>query len=173
MRAIQVLLAGTIAFLAVADPRVAIGQQLSPNAPRDKPVTAYEQCQFNALQFAIAPYVARARASYPEAKKRYLAGLPHGQTFFVTVLLTDSLGRHEQVFIAVDRIVANDIQGRIWSAIYVVHGYHLNQQFSLKDADVMDWLITHPDGSEEGNIVGKFLDTYQPPRTCPEDHKRS
>jgi hypothetical protein len=29
-------------------------------------------------------------------------------------------------------------------------------------------MIAKPDGSEEGNVVGKFLDTYRPPATCGE-----
>jgi hypothetical protein len=29
-------------------------------------------------------------------------------------------------------------------------------------ADVLDWLITRSDRSEQGNFVGKFLDAYQP-----------
>jgi hypothetical protein len=27
-------------------------------------------------------------------------------------------------------------------------------------------MISNPDGSEEGNEVGKFLDTYTPPAAC-------
>jgi hypothetical protein len=27
---------------------------------------------------------------------------------------------------------------------------------------LLDWLITRPDGTEEGNVVGKFIDTYRP-----------
>jgi hypothetical protein len=27
-------------------------------------------------------------------------------------------------------------------------------------------MISRPDGTEEGNVVGKFLDTYRPPATC-------
>ncbi|MBK7538639.1 MAG: hypothetical protein IPI49_25370 [Myxococcales bacterium] len=31
-------------------------------------------------------------------------------------------------------------------------------QFS--EQEVEDWTISRPDGSEEGNVVGKFLDTW-------------
>src|SRR6202011_4383518 len=53
---------------------------------------------------AIAPYVAKARATYPAAKKRFLAGLPRNYTFFVWTRLYQSLGkgkgaRAEDVFI--------------------------------------------------------------------------
>lgn len=154
---------------AVAGASVANAQrpvELAPNAPKDRPVPASEICQRSAMYDAIAPFVAKARASYPDAKRRFLAGLPRGETFFVTVRLRDSLDRDEQVFIAVDSIVGDRIGGRIWSQIEVVQGYHYRQPYSFPETELVDWLIAKPDGSEEGNVVGKFLDTYQPPATC-------
>ena len=32
----------------------------------------------------------------------------------------------------------------------------------LAESDLLDWVIRKPYGSEEGNVVGKFLDTYNP-----------
>lgn len=139
---------------------------MSQNAPVDRPVDAVRKCQWDLMQQTIAPLVARARASYPEVKRRFLAGLPPRQTLFVTAVLTDSLGRREQVFVAVDTIAGDRIEGRIWSDIELVRGYHLGQRYELADRDLLDWMISKPDGSEEGNLVGKFLDTYQPPRSC-------
>ena len=57
------------------------------------------------LERAMQPYIDRARASYPAARGRFLAGLPRGYDFFVTVRLRDAQGRWEQVFVSVDRIV--------------------------------------------------------------------
>ena len=139
---------------------------LAPNAPQDKPPTLTELCQWDALIKAQGPYVAQARATYPAAKRRFVAGLPSGQTFFVTVRLTDSLKRHEQVFIAVDSAAGDSLIGRISSDIAVVRGHHFGQRYVTREADIVDWLISQPDGSEDGNFVGKFIDTYQPPREC-------
>ncbi len=36
------------------------------------------------------------------------------------------------------------------------------QEYSFNEDELLDWLISKPDGSEEGNVVGKFLDTYGP-----------
>jgi hypothetical protein len=44
----------------------------------------------------------------------------------------------------------------------VVRGYRLRDQHAVAEAELLDWLITKPDGSEEGNVVGKFVDTYRP-----------
>ena len=132
---------------------------LSPNAPRDKP-QAFTANQVGAYKAAIAPYIAEARETYPAAKARYLRGLPAAEHFYVTTVLHDQLGKTEQVFIAVQSIRNGVVTGRIASQISMVAGYKPGEAYSLSESQVIDWLITHKDGSEEGNYVGKFLDTY-------------
>jgi len=139
-----------------------VAQELSPNAPKDQPAGYTTHEQVTAMDRAIAPYVAKARATYPDAKKRYLAGLPPGNIFFVTVRLHDKNGVFEQVFIAVRSIKADLITGTIASDLEAVKEFKKGQEYSCKEADILDWLISKPDGSEEGNYVGKFLDTYHP-----------
>jgi hypothetical protein len=56
-------------------------------APVDKSTSTRGQKQVDAYDRAIAPYIAKARASYPSAKKRYLAGLPRDYTFAVWIRL--------------------------------------------------------------------------------------
>ena len=41
-------------------------------------------------------------------------------------------------------------------------GYGMGQFYSLPESQLIDWMIAKPDGTEEGNEVGKFLDTYHP-----------
>ncbi len=131
---------------------------LSRDAPQDKPaeITSAER-----YARAIAPLVARARATYPQAKQRFLAGLPAGQFFFLTTELLDARGTREQVFIAVSAIENGTVRGRIWNDLVQVQGYRRGQSYSFSETVMIDWLITKPDGTEEGNLVGKFLDTYQ------------
>ncbi|HEY7376875.1 MAG TPA: hypothetical protein VIF57_32250 [Polyangia bacterium] len=140
--------------------------RLANNAPADRPVhvrgTNPEEALAN-WRRQIAPYVAKATATYPSAKQRYLAGLPAGETFFVTTLLRDRDGHFEQVFVLVDRIAAGAITGRISSDIAAVRGYRRGDVLSFPESEVVDWLISKPDGSEEGNFVGKYLDTLQQP----------
>jgi len=132
---------------------------LSPNAPQDKS-SSVPTDSVAAFEAAIAPYVAHARQTYPSAKRKFQAGLPDGQSFFVTTRLHDGSGAFEQVFIAVRRIEGGMISGRIWSDIRTVRGYRYGDTYRFPEGDILDWLIAHPDGSEEGNVVGKFLDTY-------------
>ena len=140
--------------------------EVAPNAPADVPVGVAAECQRDAMNLAMAPYVARARATYPAARARFLAGLPRGHTFFVTTRLSDAAGHSEQVFIAVDSIADGRIAGRIWNHVMLVAGYRIGQRYALAEPDLVDWLIARPDGSEEGNVVGNFMDTYRPPASC-------
>jgi hypothetical protein len=140
--------------------------QVSRNAPPDRPVNATAICQWNQLLKATAPLEAKARETFPGARQRFLQGLPSAHQFFATIRLTDSLSHHEQVFVAVDTIDGNRLSGRLASQIGVVQGYRRGQRLSFNDSSLVDWMIALPDGSEEGNIVGKFLDTYVPPKTC-------
>jgi hypothetical protein len=132
--------------------------QLAPNAPSDQPkALTKEQIPDNAK--AIAPYVAMARKSYPGARQRFLSGLRRGQSFFLVTRLVDAKGHWEQVFIHVETIVDGQITGTIASDIRIVSGFKPGQIYKFPESDMLDWLISSQDGSEEGNFVGKFLDT--------------
>jgi hypothetical protein len=80
---------------------------LAPNAPQDRPVRLTGAEPGEALTKwlrLVGPHVEKARATYPQAKRRYLTGLPPRQTFFVTTLLRDQQGHFENVFVVVDQI---------------------------------------------------------------------
>jgi hypothetical protein len=159
---IRVLVVQVIGLLAATTALAAQDPHLSKEAPRDKPVHVATDEHKRRFDAAIRPYVAKARATYPQAKQRFLAGLPPGQSFFVTVELRDKDGHSEVVFLAVDSLARDSAFGRIWNQINVVHGYRLRDRYATAEAELLDWLIAKPDGAEEGNVVGKFLDTYQP-----------
>ena len=147
-----------VATFALALPAAA----QKPNAIRDEPLTASTGSEAMRMFVAMEPYIAHARASWPDAKRRFVAGLPRRHTLFVTTRLRDASGRIEQVYVAVDSVVAERIHGRIWSKILIVDGYRLQQSFVLSERDLIDWMIAKPDGTEEGNVVGRFLDTFRP-----------
>lgn len=133
--------------------------RLSPNAPSDQPVEATGRVE--EYQAAIAPYVEKGRKTYPEARDRYLAGLAAGQHFFAVTNLRDGTDRFEQVFVAVASIKDGRITGRIASDIIGVKGFKRGDPYSFPESELLDWLITNPDGTEEGNVVGKFFDEWQ------------
>jgi len=135
----------------------------------DRPIDATGD-EYLALDEAMRPYVEEARRTYPEARARALAGLPPGAAFYVTTRLSDGRGRFEQVFVAVRGFASSTeggpgvVWGDIASEIRTVEGYELGQEVTVREADILDWTIVHADGQEEGNVVGKFLDTYEPGR---------
>jgi hypothetical protein len=78
--------------------------ELSTNAPPDQPIDANGKSEVEAYREAVVPYVEKGRKTYPEAKKRYTAGLPPGYNFYALVNLRDRSGTTEQVFVAVSEI---------------------------------------------------------------------
>ena len=131
--------------------------QLAPNAPKDKPVSA----EASKMDKAIAPYVEQARKTWPAAKKRYLAGLPRGEIFFVTAQLHEGQ-QMEQCFLRVTRIAAGQITATLATEVTTLKKVRSGDVVTIKESELVDWMIARPDGSEEGNVVGKFLDTWQP-----------
>ncbi len=132
---------------------------VSSKAPKDKPVDFTGAEQMKEMDKKIAPYVEMARKTLPGAKERFIKGLNTGEAFFLVTRIFDKDGKYEQVFIRVKKWKGENISGTIASDLGVVKEYKAGQEISMKEKDILDWLISKPDGSEEGNYVGKYLDT--------------
>jgi len=137
---------------------------LSLNAPKDHPVQPKGKAEADEYRAAIAPYVEKGRLTYPAAKKRHLDELPAGYAFFAVTNLRGGMGTTEQVFIAVASVKDGRITGRIASDSLKVKGFKDGDPYVFPESELVDWIITHPDGTEEGNVVGKFLDEWQKKR---------
>jgi hypothetical protein len=61
----------------------------------------------------------------------------------------------------VDSIRDERIHGRIARNIQFVRGYRRGQAHTLRIPELLDWTVLRPDGTEEGNRVGNFLDSLQ------------
>ena len=170
MRARFACICALLGFLGVRPLHSQDPVYVAPNAAPDRPIPM-DSCLLAATDSVTAPLVSQARASYPAAKTRYLAGLPPRHSFFVVTYLRDSLDQKERVFIAVDSLESTSgpearIYGRIWNDINLVHGFVPFQAYSFAQADLLDWMFSRPDGTEEGNLIGKFLETWEPPAAC-------
>jgi len=118
------------------------------------------------LDRLTAPYVAKARATYPAAKKRFLAGLPPGYKFLVTLPFSQpdkrtgkaTLG--EYMLVNVERIEKGRIYGRLGNAPVLIRNLKFADRVSGRESDITNWIIEHPDRTEEGNFVGKFLEKH-------------
>ena len=106
----------------------------------------------------IAPYVKQARESLPGVKKRYAAGLPKAYRLSVVTLFHDS-GKYEQAFVRVETWKEKKISGVIANDMELVKNHKRGDQIDLSEDDVLDWVIVSPEGKEEGNFVGKYMDS--------------
>lgn len=134
---------------------------LSEKAPTDKPHNVKGPEKLEQYEALIAPYVKKAQKSLPKAKKKYSKGLKEGQAFFLTTRIYDNLGNSEQIFVRVSSWENTNISGTIANQLNAVKGFSFGQLIEFPESFVLDWLITNPDGSEEGNFVGKYLDTLR------------
>jgi uncharacterized protein YegJ (DUF2314 family) len=135
---------------------------LAKNAPKDQPRDLAGEEAVKKFEKAIAPYVAQARKTLPDARKRFEQGLKPGEVLFVTVRLYNSAGKFEQVFVEVKSWNDTTINGLLSSDPELVKDHKRGEKMTVKEKDVYDWTISKPDGTEDGNFVGKFLDTYRP-----------
>ncbi len=131
-----------------------------PNAPKEQPLNT-ETPELQQIEAAIKPYIEKARDSYPQAKARFLDGLPPKHILFITTRLRDTAKRFEQVFIAVREIREGQISGVVANEIRFISGYRKGDPYSFPESELIDWTITKPEGAEEGNFVGNFLETFQ------------
>ena len=150
-------------FIAILLTLVATAIQYAAALRTEKNMTPPMELQ--AYDRAIAPYVAQARATYPAAKKRFLAGLPKGYIFAVWLRLYETdkqkkLLYFEDCFVSVERIAGGRVYGRLENKPRVVHGHSMGERVVGDESEIRNWLIEHPDGYEEGNVVGKFLEKH-------------
>ncbi|MBK6750423.1 MAG: hypothetical protein IPG67_10520 [Acidobacteria bacterium] len=153
---ILVLVISSVGFSQQPTPEI----HIAPNAPKDKPIDVVRG-ETQKFDEAIKPHIETAKRTYPQAKERFLKGLPPKHSFFITTRLRDPKGRFEQVFVAVKDIANGKVKGVIASDIQLVEGFKFGDPYTFQEGELIDWTISKPDGSEDGNFVGKFLDAYQ------------
>ena len=154
--AILMLAAGMMSACSRTRPPV----HIAPTAPPDAPL-AGDSSGLATLDQLLEPCRRRAMESYGGARARFLSGLPPRQSMFIVTRLHDPAGRREQVFVAVDAIDGDRVTGRIWNDLHVVQGYRRGEVVTVPQGDIVDWMISRPDGTEEGNLMGKFIDALQ------------
>jgi hypothetical protein len=51
--------------------------------------------------------------------------------------------------------------GRAISRAFRPGRHSSRQSITVPESEVLDWTIARPDGSEEGNFIGKYLDSHR------------
>ena len=125
-----------------------------PNSPQDQLVPITQE-----MRAKIDDMSKDARKSLPSVQKRFHAGLPKGQTLFVTTEAHTEQGHAETLFVLVTKWDNGRIGGEVATKPVEVTTLKQGGPISIAEADVVDWMISRPDGTEEGNTVGKYLDS--------------
>lgn len=105
----------------------------------------------------IAPYIEKARATFPEVKKKYIAGdyVREKRELDVQVELADKDGSREMVFVLVTQCLGNRIQGIVANDIQLLKEYKKGDAISFTQDQVKNWVVVDSKGNEEGNFVGE------------------
>ena len=109
-------------------------------------------------QLAALSYVDKARAAFPEAKRRFLEGLPEGYELRVTADLKDSDGRRMNNLIIVDKIENGWVTGHWYEGM--ARDVPVTQDiYTFSEKDILDWAIQRSNGVIEGNFGWWYLVT--------------
>lgn len=110
--------------------------------------------QLSTAEALPAAPLKEARRTLAQARQRFSRGLPAGDQLFVTATLLDDAANRVPQLVQVQSWQNGRVSGRVVGTNLPEGNHH--EEFD--EAEVVDWLILHPDESEEGNYVGKFLD---------------
>lgn len=108
---------------------------------------------------ALADPVREALRTLPRAKKQFLAGLPDGDQLLlsVRVLATDTSFRQASARVLGWR--GGAVQALLLPGAPDAAGPAEPTPVSFPEAAVLDWTLRRASGREEGNYVGRYLDT--------------
>ncbi len=126
-------------------------------ALKDSPLNA-SSAEKEKLEKEFAPLIEKARAGLPDVKTRFLNGLYSGEKLYMTVKLYDEEGQYEQVFIRVQNWKGDKLTGTLANVVRILPNYKQGDKVEFAEKEIVDWTIVKPDGSEEGNLIGKFID---------------
>lgn len=146
-------------LLLIPRPLFAQNDTIVPGPP-DRAVAAQAH-QMACVDSLLAPRIAKGRATYPAVRARFLAGLPARHRFLISTNLIDQTGRRELVFILVHRVGGDTVYGQLASDLQLVQGIPPHASIGVLEDAILDWTIARPDGTEEGNAIGVFVDSLQ------------
>jgi Uncharacterized protein conserved in bacteria (DUF2314) len=127
----------------------------------ETPVKTSSEAEANRLDKAIQPYVAKARAGLPALKKRFTAGLPKEEVLMLTIRVYDPDHKYEQVFVTVQKWTDKEVTGSIASELIGVKTHKMGDVITFDPKEILDWTVIKSDGTEEGNVVGNFLNDFK------------
>lgn len=108
---------------------------------------------------ALADPVREALRTLPQAKKKFLAGLPEGDQFLLSVRVAASDTSFRQASARVLGWRGNTVQALLLPAAADSATPAEPMPVSFPETAVVDWTLLRASGREEGNYVGRYTDT--------------
>lgn len=129
--------------------------------PKDNPMKVREGNQDEVARM-LEPYLEMSKRTFPEVKKKYLAGVyqKERRVLQVQIKLTDKDGRSETPFVKVISCKGDFFKGTINNNMNLVREYAYGDTVSFMQNEIVNWVVQDAEGNEEGNFVGKAIDVY-------------
>ncbi|MET4075211.1 hypothetical protein [Hymenobacter sp. UYCo722] len=108
---------------------------------------------------ALADPVREALRTLPQAKKKFLAGLPDGDQFLLSVRVAASDTSFRQASARVLGWRGNTVQALLLPEAADSASPLEPTPVSFPETAVLDWTLLRASGREEGNYVGRYTDT--------------
>ena len=108
---------------------------------------------------ALADPVREALRTLPQAKKKFLAGLPDGDQFLLSVRVAASDTSFRQASARVLGWRGNTVQALLLPEANDSATPVEPTPVSFSETAVVDWTLLRASGREEGNYVGRYTDT--------------
>lgn len=108
---------------------------------------------------ALAEPMQEALRTLPLARKKFLAGLPSGDQFLVTVRVAATDTSFRQASARVMGWRDKKVQALLLPSVANPAGPAEPTPVSFPETAVIDWTLLRAGGREEGNYVGKHLET--------------
>ncbi|TGE09646.1 hypothetical protein [Hymenobacter fodinae] len=99
-----------------------------------------------------------AKRTLPQLRQRYQRGLPVGTICYLTVNTLNESATPEPLVVEVATWQAGKLTGRIMRLSHEEGRAMAGAPVSFEETAILDWLLLRPNGAEEGNYVGKYLD---------------
>ena len=125
--------------------------QTAPSISRDPPSPESASGSHDQGLAKLDPRSVLARAKFPEAKRRFLKGLPRGYKLYVLSVV----GGIPDV---VEKIESGKIFGRWPENVQAVDYEERTRVYTYPEEDMADWAIVRPDGvTEAGDFTGMAI----------------
>jgi uncharacterized protein YegJ (DUF2314 family) len=100
----------------------------------------------------------RARARLPELRSAFVAGFRPAEYLLLKAPFARPDDGHEWMWVEVVSWKGKRVRGLLRNEPFEIPTLHAGQEVEIDEDDVFDYILRHPDGTEEGNETGALID---------------